>query len=547
MKMINTIKVIDLRKKNGFNHKKPNNGKSFQNKKSNDFFDFLRQSQTLTFNHLSTGYLTLDHHNSIRSINQAGINLLEIDAACIIGRLFSDFVHVKDLLKVERNFENPENNPSQKLDIRLKNKNCYFWARLIINSENPSGQKGNDTIITFIDISDLKKAAKETRELKNLLMQAQKLEIIGSLSCGIAHDFNNIIHLIVGNLEILMDQNKGNQKSEEIINKILSGTDRAADLVKQIIGFNQQTNQTTSKVEIQQVISEVIKLSHSALPSTVIINQEIDRGCIPIIADPTHIYQVAINLITNAFQSLGPEGGKIDINLYPVQVKKKSNDKPTLNPGHYICLDISDNGEGIDSKLEDKIFSPYFTTKGNGTGLGLYVISNILKQYSGDIFYKSKVGQGSQFLVYFPVNHEDLKIDHTYKTIDITSAGNEDILFVDDDPVIAKMQQNILERYGYNVQAFTSSLAAYDSFKKKPEKYDIAICGMTMPDITGLSLSSMIKQIRPDLPVIICTGYSEQINKDNYNAYQVDGFLMKPFRKNELFGMVRNILDLRPS
>ena len=371
------------------------------------------------------------------------------------------------------------------------------------------------------------------------------MEAIGVLSTGIVHDFNNILHPIIITLELLIEDAACDRKLQETLKNILTGANRAGNLVKQILSFSHQADIEVGSIKIQPIIREVLKLSRSTLPANIKIIRSIDKACGPVMADPTHIYQIAMNLITNAFHAMGHDDGILDVTLTEINVTRDTPGGLTLNSGTYVCLSVADTGKGIDSSIKNKIFEPYFSTKEKGTGLGLCVISNIVKNYDGDICFSSEPGKGSLFQIYIPRAFVPSDTGPVEKNKKKDLYGNESILFIDDDPHIVDVQQKTFERCGYNVTPFISSLDALNEFKARPGSFDIVICDMAMPVMAGLALAERIKQIRPDIPVIVCTGFSEQINKDNYQDMGIDGFLMKPFKKEESLELIRHLLDNR--
>jgi len=253
-----------------------------------------------------------------------------------------------------------------------------------------------------------------------------------------------------------------------------------------------------------------------------------------------------MNLITNAAHAMGQNEGILDVTLTETKVIGNPPGNLSLKPGTYVCLCIADTGEGIDAAIVNRVFEPYFTTKKTGTGLGLSVISRIVKQYGGDICFTSEPGHGSLFQVYIPRSY--CPVSDTLPAGDAQKKyhGCESILLADDDPGILEFQQETFESYGYRVTSFVSSLSAYAAFKAGPEAFDIVICDMTMPDMTGLALAIEVKQIKPNFPVIICTGFSQKINMKNYQKMGVDGFLMKPFNEHTSLKLIRHLLD-KPS
>ncbi|MCK5101122.1 MAG: response regulator, partial [Desulfobacteraceae bacterium] len=249
--------------------------------------------------------------------------------------------------------------------------------------------------------------------------------------------------------------------------------------------------------------------------------------------------------ITNAASAMEHDGGILYVALKEVLVTKDTKGELNLNPGAYVCLSVSDTGSGIDTSIINKIFDPYFTTKKTGTGLGLSVVSDIVKKYGGEISFTSKIGKGSLFQVFIPRCDVTFDIPQLRKDKQKDLYGSGSILFVDDDPYIVAVQKETFRRYGYSVTSFVSSLDALEAFKARPEIFDIVMCDMTMPDMTGLALAMEIKQIRPEIPVIVCTGHSEQINQDNYSDKGIDGFLMKPVQRDETLKLLHKLLDNR--
>ena len=259
-------------------------------------------------------------------------------------------------------------------------------------------------------------------------------------------------------------------------------------------------------------------------------------------ADPTHIYQIAMNLITNAAYAMGDDDGILDVTLKEVNLIENDPGDLALEPGTYVCLCIADTGEGIDVSIVNRVFEPYFTTKKTGTGLGLSVISRIIKNYGGDIYFTSEQGKGSLFQVYIPRCHLPFTKTPSMGDGQKDLYGCESILFVDDDPFIVEFQQEVFENYGYRVTSFVNSLDGFEEFKSRPGDFDIVICDMAMPVMSGLALATEIKQIKP-VPVIICTGFSEKINKKNYQKMGINGFLLKPVKKEASLKLIRRLLD----
>jgi len=411
---------------------------------------------------------------------------------------------------------------------------------LIFDSEGlPIGVQGSGR-----DITDRIQAKKEKEKLEAQLQQAQKMETIGTLAGGIAHDFNNILFPIIGYAEMMQDDLPEDSPYKEDTNEILQGARRAGDLVNQILTFSRQVDPELKLLKVQFVIKEVLKLIRSSLPSTIEIRQHISNKCGLVMADPTHIHQIAMNLMTNAYQAMEDEGGKLEVTLKEIELGLDDLTDPSMTPGAYVCLKVADTGLGMEQSILDRIFDPYFTTKeqDKGTGLGLAVVHGIVKSYKGDIRVYSEPGEGSIFHVYLPVIEtwaETEEID----TITPVQKGIERILLVDDEDPIVRMEKQMLERFGYHVTALTSSIEALEAFRTAPDTFDLVITDLTMPNMTGVQLAQKLLKIRSDIPIIICTGFSEKISEDKARSMGIRGYVMKPMVQSELANKIREVLD----
>jgi PAS domain S-box-containing protein len=397
---------------------------------------------------------------------------------------------------------------------------------------------GRNTVITMaVDVT-------EKRILEKRLQQAQKMESIGDLAGGIAHDFNNLLFPILGMAELLLEDLPEDSREYENAYEIFVAGQRAGDLVKQILTFSRQSEHKMIPIRVQNVLKEVVKLCRSTIPTNIEIHENIQRNCGLVMADPTQVHQIAMNLITNAFHAVEEKNGVIDIELKEISLNKNELPDSVLLPGQYIRLSVSDNGIGMTQSTINKIFEPYFTTKkqGKGTGLGLAVVYGIVKEHKGDIKAYSEVGKGSTLNIYLPLMKEATEIVTADQVADIET-GTERILLVDDDKSVAKLESKMLSRLGYQVTKKTKSPEALTIFKMNPEDFDLVITDMTMPDMTGDQLAKEILSIKPDTPIIICTGFSERINKKQAQIIGVKGFLMKPVVKSDMAQMVRKVLD----
>lgn len=385
----------------------------------------------------------------------------------------------------------------------------------------------------------------EQKQMESRLRQSQKMEAIGTLAGGIAHDFNNILFPILGFSEMIMHDLPDKSPVKNQLQAIHDGALRAKDLVQQILTFSRETEQDYKPLKIQLIIKEVLKLARASLPSTIKIINNIPKEVGMIMADPTQVHQILMNLITNASHSMEENGGELSITLKEIVQQDDVVPVFGLVPGHYICLTVEDTGTGMDQNTLKRIFEPYFTTKprGKGTGLGLAVAHGIVKNLHGEIIAQSTVGKGASFSVYLPKiikNNEDADM----KTLSIAQLnGDEKILLIDDEKPILNIVGQILSRFGYKVTSHHMSLDALECFKKSPYDFDLVITDMTMPQLTGDKIVTEMKKIRPEIPVILCTGFSEKIANGMVSAVKPDKILMKPASKENLLKSIRYLLD----
>lgn len=399
----------------------------------------------------------------------------------------------------------------------------------------------------FWDITEQRRLEKERIGLEAQLRQAQKMESIGTLAGGIAHDFNNILFPMVGWMEMMTDDIPKDSPLQNTLNKLLMGAKRAGALVDQILAFSRQSEQELHPIKVQDTVREVLKLVRSSLPSTIEIHQHISNQCGLVLADSTEIHQVAMNLITNAYHAMEETGGKLKITLKEVYSGPEDLKAPNLEPGPYVCLTVADTGIGMDNTVMDQIFDPYFTTKatGKGTGLGMAVVHGIVKSYGGSIIGHSEQGKGTVFHVYLPVIKTESDIPKT-EAVEYTPKGNERILLVDDEKEIVEMGTQMLERLGYYVTARNSSIDALETFQADPDNFDLVITDMTMPGMMGVQLAQKLTEIRPDIPIILCTGFSDQFNPEKFMAAGFRGYVKKPVVRSELAQKIREILSEQP-
>lgn len=391
---------------------------------------------------------------------------------------------------------------------------------------------------TIWDISDRK-------ALESKLAHAQKMEAIGTLAGGIAHDFNNILAAIIGYTELTTNR-VTDESLLRYLEQVLRSCDRAKNLVSQILTFSRRVEPEVRPLEVGLLAQESIKLLRATLPSTVQISTKISPETCMVLGDPTQIHQIMMNLCTNAAHAMHARGGTLQIALENVTITHETKGiHHDLLPGRYVRLTVSDTGTGIAPTIIDRIFDPFFTTKdrGQGTGLGLSVVYGIVKDCGGTIAVDSNPGIGSAFSVFLPSIGDSAEIEK--EPVEISSSGSERILFVDDENTIVALAREMLRNLGYRVVVTRSSTKALKIFREQPEQFDLLITDMTMPAMTGVDLAKEILKIRPDISIILCTGFSELITEEQAKKLGIKEFVMKPFTLGDLSRVVRKALDNR--
>lgn len=376
------------------------------------------------------------------------------------------------------------------------------------------------------------------------LHQAQKLEAIGILAGGIAHDFNNILSAIMGFAELAQCKSEKGSEVSEYLRQVLKASYRARELVRQILTFSRKTDTERHPVQAALVIKEAIKLLRATLPMTTQLNQQIRKDKTLIMADPTEIHQVMTNLCTNAFHALPEEQGIITVGIDEISITKDDlNRFPELTAGNYLELTVSDNGCGMDSTVMASIFDPFFTTKEKeqGTGLGLSVVHGIVTACGGTITAQSEPGKGTTFTLLFPVI-KGVDVEKV-ETAEVLPFGNESILFVDDEKDLRLLAKRMLAYLGYSVVCCSSGQEALEKVREASTAFDLVITDQSMPIMPGIELSRQLLAINPDLPVLLCTGYSSVINEEKALAEGLSGFLLKPLSIKVLARKIRDSLD----
>ena len=398
------------------------------------------------------------------------------------------------------------------------------------------------------DITDHLQTEAQLRQAQRAeeLREAQKMEAIGTLAGGIAHDFNNILGVVLGFGELTLYEVAQGSVAWHNLQQVLAASRRAKDLVRQILTFSRKDEQERQPLQLHLVIHEALKLLRASLPATIDIRQELAEDSGAILADPTQMQQVLMNLCNNAEYAMRDTGGTLEVRLDKMEVDEAVVARhPELLPGPYVRLTVRDTGVGMEEAVLARIFEPFYTTKlaGDGTGMGLAVVHGIVTSHGGAIDVESTPGQGSTFTIYLP-QIQAAGADESQPDPPVPQ-GKGQILFVDDEETLARLGQRMLERLGYSVAAVTDSLEALEIFRRTPEAFDLVITDQTMPQMTGEVLARELRQIRPDIPIILCTGFSHVIDADKAAAQGLDAFMLKPLIAKELGMIIQQVLSQR--
>jgi PAS domain S-box-containing protein len=427
---------------------------------------------------------------------------------------------------------------SGRITTRRKDGSLFEAETTVSSVLDPKGE-----VVDYVSIvRDVTPELKIERELR----QSQKMEAIGTLAGGIAHDFNNILTAIMGYTDMAIDKLRGNEAAAQDMERVQEASLRAKELVNRILIFSRQGEQERKRVRVASIVEEVMRLLRSTLPSTIEIRQHVSadgKACL-VHADPTQIHQVLMNLGTNAAHAMREHGGVLEIYLAEIDVDATLAAHLTgIETGQYIRLTVSDTGHGMSANVRERIFDPYFTTKkvGEGTGMGLAVVQGIVRGHDGAVSVYSEPGRGTTFHVYLPRLEGEAATPAAVAETFI--GGKERILFVDDEAVLADLGKKLLESLGYDVSATVSSREALDLFRADPQRIDLVITDMTMPGLSGKELAAELLAVRPDIPIILCTGFSEHINEGEAAEAGIRKYVMKPYSAKALSRIIRDVLE----
>jgi len=414
-------------------------------------------------------------------------------------------------------------------------------AAAITNEQGqPVGLRG-----VTIDISERKQVEETLRQREEQLRHAQKMEALGTLAGGIAHDFNNVLGIIMGYGELAQAVLPEESVVQPYLAHIQRAGQRAKDLVQQILTFSRQQEHERRPLQLQPVLEETLQLLRATLPSTIEIRQNLDPRTPCVLADPTQIHQVMMNLGTNAWHAMQEHGGVLEVTLSPLEIEAElAAAQAGLKVGPYVRLIVSDTGHGMDRATLARIYDPFFTTKapGQGTGLGLAVVHGVIQHHRGAIAVASEPGAGTTFTLYFPAYTEAVNAP-SLSCVPVPPLRRAHVLFIDDEAPLAELGKMLLEQLGYRVTAHTSGLAAWEVFRARPQDFDLVITDQTMPRLTGSELAQMLLAERPALPILLTTGYSATLSLEQAQALGIKDLLMKPYNVQSLERAINSALQ----
>ncbi|HUC84831.1 MAG TPA: PAS domain S-box protein [Candidatus Acidoferrales bacterium] len=484
--------------------------------------------------------ITLIDQNGVIHFQSPSIErVLGLKPENVEGRNIAEFIHPEDLPRlaamIRRAFSNPDSPVSIECRIRHRDGSWRLFAS--VGRSIPHGTDGKKVVFNSRDITT-------NRDLEEQLLQAQKMEAIGTLAGGIAHDFNNMLAGILGSAELVREDLPPNLPTQEYVESIMIAANRARELVQQILTFSRRQESEKQPLQLQPIVGECIKLLRSTIPAMVKITHHVESGCPPVLADPTQIHQVIMNIATNAWQALPETGGHISISLRAVEVDATmATQHRELRTGAFVRLVIADNGHGMDAKTRERIFEPFFTTKpaSKGSGLGLSVVYGIIKSHRGAIVVESELGRGTTFQIYFPASLGS-RTKASTPAVAIPHGHGERILFVDDEPIVARSTEEFLKRLGYVVTCCEQSEDALARFRRAPVDFDMIITDWAMPGMSGTELVSAIREIRPDIPMLLMSGFVDSTLQHTAKTIGIGEILIKPVNPELLAQAVAQVL-----
>lgn len=507
----------------------------------------LHEEYLNLYEYAPCGYITLSNKGIITRANTTAVNLLGTPEQHLTRLSFSQFVEPRwESAFMAARLESGSTGVKQSVELQLKTESKFpLWVLATVEAMRDLATDAvREWRVTLNDISMQKKAEQKNKEIEKRLRHAEKMESIGNLAGGVAHEFNNMLSIILGYVEVVLDENPEDLNIVGPLEEIRNAGMRASDVVRQLLAFSRYDLDTREPIHLATVVENTLKMIRSTIPANIAIETNIASDSAFILASTTRMNQVIINLCNNAKDAMLEKGGVVTVELSSIYFGEEDIAMHNLKkPSEYLQLVMRDTGSGMDVETCRKIFEPYFTTKevGKGTGIGLAVVCGIVEGLDGVIEVESVLGEGTVFTIFLPsCEHSMLANSSVEKEIPV---GTERILVVDDEPALVKLTMRYLQKCGYYVKGTTDPLEALKMFQDEPYNYDLLITDMAMPQMTGELLAGEVLKIRPNMSIVLCTGYSENVSAEKCHKAGISAFVMKPLQQDIFSGVIRDVLN----